>query len=349
MSNKTMVKNHLNPVYTGFKRRKARFITVTLALALLTLLLCWAMLYFGNTRYSLEEIIRVLMGEQIKGATFAIGTLRLPRMLAGLLAGMAFGMAGNTFQTMLRNPLASPDIIGITAGSGVAAVFCILVLKISGNLVSLAAVLSGLAVALLIYILSRRGSFSGGRLILIGIGIQAMLRALISYLLLKANQYDVPAALRWLSGSLNGMQMKDIPGLSLVVLAFGCFLVLLSQQLKILELGEHSAITLGVRTDRIRLLMVLSAVFLIAYATAVTGPIAFVAFLAGPIAGRLAGAGSANVIPAGLTGAALVLLADLVGQFAFGTRYPVGVITGILGSPYLLYLLIRMNRSGGTP
>lgn len=342
-----MTKNNQNNIKSGFYRRRFRVIAVTAVLALLTLILCWGMLYLGNTKYSLEVIIRVLLGEKIKGATFAIGTLRLPRMLCGLLAGMAFGMAGNTFQTMLRNPLASPDIIGVTSGSSVAAVFCILILNISGSFVSLSAVISGIAVAALIYLLSRGGSFSGGRLILIGIGVQAMLNAVISYLLLRANQYDVPAALRWLSGSLNGMQMKDIPGLLIVVVLFGCILILLSRQLKILELGEHSAITLGLKTDRARLLLIVSAVFLIAYATAVTGPIAFVAFLAGPIAGRLAGAGSANILPAGLTGAVLVLLADLIGQFAFDIRFPVGIITGILGAPYLLYLLIRMNRTGG--
>lgn len=340
-----MTNNNLNIVQLGFHKRRARFITVTVILAVITAILCSIMLYLGNTKYSPEIILRVLLGEEIKGATFAIETIRLPRMLAGLLAGMAFGMAGNTFQTMLRNPLASPDIIGVTSGSSVAAVFCILVLNVSGAVVSISAVVSGLSVAFLIYMLSRGGSFSGGRLILIGIGIQAMLNAAISYLLLRANQYDVPAAIRWLNGSLNGMQMKNIPGLFMVVLIFGCLLVLLSKMLKILELGEQSAITLGLRTDISRLLLVLSAVFLIAYATAVTGPIAFVAFLSGPIASKLAG--SSNTVTAGLTGAVLVLLADIIGQYAFDIRFPVGIITGILGAPYLIYLLIRMNRTGG--
>lgn len=342
-----MMKNNQNDVQLGFHKRKIRFIGVTIALFFLTMVLCASMLYLGNTTYSFDVILRVIVGEHIKGASFTIGTLRLPRMLAGLLAGMAFGMAGNTFQTMLRNPLASPDIIGITSGSSVAAVFCILILKVSGSIVSIASVVTGLLVALLIYVLSRGGSFSGGRLILIGIGVQAMLNAVISYLLLGANQYDVPAALRWLSGSLNGIQMKSIPGLAFAVLIFGCILVILGRQLKILELGDQSAITLGLKTDQTRIIMVLSAVFLIAYATAVTGPIAFVAFLTGPIASRLVGAGSSNVVPAGLTGAAMVLLADIIGQYAFDTRFPVGIITGILGAPYLIYLLIRMNRTGG--
>ena len=120
------------------------------------------------------------------------------------------------------------------------------------------------------------------------------------------------------------------------------------RHLRILELGEQSAITLGVRTDLVRLLLILSSVVLIACATAVTGPISFVAFLAGPIASKLVGMGTPNEFPAGLVGAVLVLGADLIGQLAFNTRFPVGVITGILGAPYLIILLIRMNQTGGS-
>jgi iron complex transport system permease protein len=337
-----------NSLIHGFHKRRMRYLTVTLVLCGISLLLSGLMLHLGNIRYPLDVIVRVLLGEEIKGATFAIETLRLPRMLAGLLAGMAFGIAGNTFQTMLKNPLASPDIIGVTSGSGVAAVFCILVLHVSGTIVFASAVIAGLFVSFLIYFLSGRGSFSGGRLIMIGIGIQAMLNATISFFLLKANQYDVPAALRWLSGSLNGVGMKDIPGLFFVVVLFGSLIALMGRYLKILELGDPSAITLGLNTDRTRLILVLCSVFLIAYATAITGPIAFVAFLAGPIAGRLVGTSFSNAIPAGFTGATLVLFADILGQFAFDTRFPVGIITGILGAPYLLYLLIRMNQRGGS-
>ena len=343
-----MTNNNLDIIKNGYQRRKRRCITVTAFLVVLTIVLAGIMLIFGNKQYPLTTVVRVLLGEDIQGASFAIGSLRLPRMLSGLLVGLAFGIAGNTFQTMLRNPLASPDIIGVTSGSSVAAVFCILILKISGNAVSVIAVISGLCVAALLYILSRGGSFSGGRLILIGIGIQAMLNAVISYLLLKANQYDVPAALRWLSGSLNGRKMDDIPGLFAIVAIFGCVIILLGNHLRVLELGEQSAISLGLRTDFVRLILVLASVFLIAFATAVTGPVAFVAFLAGPIAGKLVGAGASTAIPSGLVGASLVLLADIIGQFAFDTRFPVGIITGILGAPYLLFLLIRMNRTGGT-
>ncbi len=343
-----MINNNQNIIKCGYQKRRRRYITVSVLLVLLTIVLAGILLIFGNKQYSLSTVVKVLLGEDIKGASFAIGSLRLPRMLSGLFVGIAFGIAGNTFQTMLKNPLASPDIIGVTSGSSVAAVFCILILKISGNSVSIIAVISGLSVAALLYILSRGGSFSGGRLILIGIGIQAMLNAVISFLLLRANQYDVPAALRWLSGSLNGRKMDDIPGLFFIVVIFGTIIILLGNHLKVLELGEQSAISLGLRTDIVRLILVLSAVFLIAFATAVTGPVAFVAFLAGPIAGKLVGAGAPTAIPSGFVGASLVLAADIIGQFGFDTRFPVGIVTGILGAPYLLFLLIRMNRTGGT-
>ena len=343
-----MIETNFNLIREGYRRRRLRCVSVTLLLVLVALILCATALIVGNTIYPLDTVIKVLLGEQIKGATFAIGTIRLPRMLAGLLVGLAFGIAGSTFQTILRNPLASPDIIGVSSGSSVAAVFCILMLKVSGSIVSISAVIAGLSVAAIIYILSRGGSFSGGRLILIGIGVQAMLNAVISYMILKASEYDVPGALRWLSGSLNGIQMTKIPSLFFVVIIFGLLIFLFGRHLKILELGEQSAITLGVRTDVTRLLLILSAVFLIAFATAVTGPVAFTAFLAGPIAARLVGIGAPNELPSGLVGAILVLGADLIGQFAFDTRFPVGIITGILGAPYLLYLLIRMNKTGGS-
>lgn len=342
-----MIKKHKDNILKGHYARKRRWMLVTGLLLALTVLLGLVALLLGNTLYPINVILRVLMGEEIKGASFAINTIRLPRMLSGLLVGLAFGMAGSTFQTMLRNPLASPDIIGITSGSSVAAVFCILVLNVSGAVVSVSALISGLLVAILIYLLSKGGTFSGGRLILIGIGIQAMLGAAISYLMLRAPQHDVPAAMRWLSGNLNGIRMAQIPMLATVVIVFGTLLLLLGRYLKILELGEQFATTLGVRTDITRILLVLSAVVLIAFGTAVTGPISFVAFLSGPIATRMVGSGGSNQLPAGLIGASLVIGADLIGQYAFNTRFPVGVVTGILGAPYLLYLLIQMNRTGG--
>ncbi|MNW25384.1 Ferric enterobactin transport system permease protein FepG [compost metagenome] len=333
-------------ILAGRRQRRRRWIVVTSLLVLLACVLCGAMLMLGSTIYPVQDVIRVLGGEQVKGVSFAVNTIRLPRMLAGLLAGFAFGVAGYTFQTMLRNPLANPNVIGITSGSSAAAVFCIVVLHTSGAIVSLASVGAGLATVLFIYMLSRGKAFSIGRLILIGIAIQAMLDAFISYLMLVSAEQDVPAAVRWLTGSLNGSRMSQLPPLVITVAVFTPILIVLGRHLNMLELGEQAATSLGVDTDKTRITLIVSAVFMIAIATATTGPIAFVSFLAGPIAKRLVGVGFSNIIPAGLVGLNLVLASDLVGQFAFEHRFPVGIITGLLGAPYLIFLLIQMNRKG---
>lgn len=335
-------------IHAGRKRRRRRRITVAAILTAALAGLAVAALSLGNVIYPPSVVARVLAGEAIQGATFAIGTLRLPRLLAGLMIGMAFGLSGATFQSLLRNPLASPDIIGISSGASAAAVVCILVLRWSGPAVSAAAVLAGLTTAALIYILSRGGGFSGGRLILIGIGVGAMLQAVISYLLLRASQYDIPAALRWLSGSLNGVQLKSLVPLAIAIAVLAPPLLVFGKRLDYLELGNQKASSLGIRVNQTRLVLVLCAVALVAFATAIAGPIAFVAFLSGPIARRVSGGGSPALMTSALTGAALTLGADLLGQFAFGTRFPVGVVTGIIGAPYLLILLVRINRIGGS-
>jgi iron complex transport system permease protein len=335
-------------VKSGTRSRRFRWTLATSILAVIVAALSTASLVLGRTIYPLSDIIRVIAGENVEGASFAIGVLRIPRMFAGLLAGFAFGISGSTFQTMLRNQLASPDVVGVSSGASAAAVFCILVLRWSGTAVSVFAVGAGIASAAAIYLLSRSGGFAGGRLILIGIGVGTMMNAIVSYLLLRANQYDVPAAFRWLSGSLNGMRSADLPPLLLAVALFCPPVLLLGRELRVLELGDNTATTLGIDVNIIRLILIVCAVALAAFSTSVTGPIAFVAFLSGPIALRMVGTGRTAALPSGLVGAALVLASDLAGQFAFDTKFPVGVITGIIGAPYLMLLLIRINKSGGS-
>jgi iron complex transport system permease protein len=331
------------------RRRRARRRTLTItALAVLTVILFGAMLILGNTIYPLSDVVAVLLGQRVPGASFTVGSLRVPRALVGALAGIAFGVAGSTFQTMLRNPLASPDVIGITSGASAAAILSLVVLGWSGTATMGLALAAGIVTALVISLAARGGESTGGRLILIGIGVGAMLDAVVSYLLVRANVYDVPVAMRWLTGSLNGSRMEDVPPLALAVLVLVPLVLFLGRDLRALELGDASATALGVRVDRTRILLVVVAVALACFATATTGPIAFVAFLAGPIAARIVGPGSSVTVPAALTGAALVLGADLIGQFTFDTAFPVGVITGILGAPYLIYLLVRTSRRGAS-
>ncbi|WP_241387401.1 FecCD family ABC transporter permease [Rhodococcus sp. CH91] len=307
-----------------------------------------ANLMFGKTFYPPADVLRVVLGQDVAGATFTIGRLRLPRAVLAVVAGICFGLGGITFQTMLRNPLASPDIIGISSGASAAAAFAIIVLGLGGTGVSIFAIVAGLAVALLIYSLSYRGGVAGTRLILIGIGIAAMLDSVTSYLLSTAATWDLQETMRWLTGSLNGATWGATVPVVVALAVLGPVLLVQIRNLSMIQLGDDAAQALGVRVERTRLIAIVSAVGLIAFATAATGPIAFVAFLAGPIAARIVGRGTSLFVPAALVGALLVLVADFVGQYAFDTRYPVGVVTGALGAPYLVYLIIRSNRAGGS-
>lgn len=343
-----MKKQDISPsaITAGYLKRQRRYILTTGILLLLTLSLAAVMMLYGNTIYSPETVLRVLSGTDAGGAAFTIRTLRFPRMLTAILCGMAFGLSGNTFQQLLGNPLASPDIIGVTSGASVAAVFGILILKLDYGIVAVMAVFSGLLVSALIYFLSHKNGFSNTRLILTGIGMQAFLNSIISWMLLKASEYDVASALRWLSGSLNGVKMDTVPALAAVVFTAGLGILLLSRHLLILQLGEAHAVTLGIPVSITRLFLILLALVLTAFAASVTGPIASVAFLSGPIAARISGRGRSSMLAASLTGSILILISDLVGQFTLPSRYPVGVITGILGAPYLLFLLLRINHKG---
>lgn len=295
------------------------------------------------------DVLRVLTGEDVPGATFAVRDLRLPRAVLSILAGMSFGLGGAAFQTMLRNPLASPDIIGISSGASAAAVFAIVLLGWSGAAVSVFAVAAGLGVALAIYLLSWRGGVAGARLILVGIGISAMLDSVTAYVLSRAPTWTLQDALSWLTGSVNGADLAQAGPVFVSLCVFGGALLSRSRDLETMRLGDDAAAGLGVPLARTRALVVITAVGLVAVATAVAGPIAFVAFLSGPIATRVIGAGRSPLVPAALTGALLVLAADYAGQFLLPGRYPVGVVTGALGAPYLLYQIVRANRNGGGP
>ncbi|WP_231917701.1 FecCD family ABC transporter permease [Microbacterium pygmaeum] len=329
-------------------RRTRRWRSMVGILLLLILTVFAISLMVGQTFYPPADVLGVLLGQDVDGASFTVGRLRLPRAVLAIVAGFSFGLAGVTFQTMLRNPLASPDIIGISAGASAAAAFAIVILGLSGTAVSLFAIVSGLGVALLVYVLSYKGGAAGTRLILIGIGMAAMLDAAINYILSRAGQWDLQEALRWLTGSLNGTTWTQVVPALIAMMILGPLLLSRSRNLGALQLGDDTAAALGVRVERTRLVVIVAAVGLIAFATAAAGPIAFVAFLSGPIAARILGPNGSPMLPAGLIGALLVLVADFCGQYAFGTRFPVGVVTGVLGAPYLIYLIVRTNRAGGS-
>ncbi len=330
------------------RRRSLRWTLVVTILAVALLAMFCVSLMVGRTFYPPADVLAVLQGEDVPGATFTVGRLRLPRAVLGVVTGLSFGLAGVTFQTMLRNPLASPDVIGISAGASAAAAFAIVILGLDGPAVSVVAIVVCLAVALLIYLLSFRDGVVGTRLVLVGIGIAAMLHSVTAYVLDQAAQWDLQEAWRWLTGSLNGATWGDVVPVAVALLVLGPVLLGQGRNLGLMQLGDDTAGALGVRVEQTRLVAVVAAVGLIAFATSGAGPIAFVAFLSGPIAARIVGPNGSLLLPSALVGALLVTVADFCGQFLLETRYPVGVVTGVLGAPYLVYLIIRTHRAGGS-
>lgn len=322
---------------------------IAMAVLAVLLLLGFALtLMLGQSFVPPGDVVRVLMGEDVAGATFTVGRLRLPRAVLSIVAGLSFGLAGAAYQTMLRNTLASPDIIGISYGASAAAVVGIVFFSLGGTAVSTLAVVASLGVALVIYLLSFKGGVSGTRLILVGIGIAALLESVITYSLSLAGEWNLQEAMRWLAGSVNGASWARItPALAALPL-FGALLLGRARDLETLRMGDDAAAALGVNVPATRITVLVAATALIAFATAAAGPISFVAFLSGPIVARIVGRSGSLLVPAALLGALLVLVADYTGQFLLPSRYPVGVITGALGAPYLIYLIIRSNRSGAS-
>lgn len=355
------------------RTRDLRYFSVCALLTVAVFLAMWGVLTTGDIELTYGEVLRYLLGDPVDGAEFALGEMRLPRAIVGALSGLAFGMSGYASQTLLRNQLASPDIIGITFGASAAAVWAILVLNWSGMAVALLALPAGLLTAALIYLISSPGlptaivqrvvaaifsrgnarqvplstTVQGARLILIGIGVSAMLTSVIEYVQLKANAYDIAESLRWLSGSLSTSDWAHVPFVGIGFLVFATVLLWQSRQLMLITLGQETATGLGVNVGRATLVIILGFVGLSSVATAATGPIAFLPFLSGPIAALLVGRCDRSLlIPAALTGAFLVLAADLAGQTFFAYRLPVGVVTSLVGAPYMLMQLVRINRQG---
>jgi iron complex transport system permease protein len=264
-----------------------------------------------------------------------------------VLAGAALGLSGAIFQTLLRNPLASPDFIGVTAGASAAAVLALLVFGLRGYPVSVAAFVGALATAITIYVLSWQRGVTGYRLVLVGVAMTAMMTSVVSYGLTTAEIYDARDALVWLTGSLNAKSWATVTNLGVNLAVLFPLTLLSGRWLTALQVGDETARGLGVPVERGRLALLAVATGLAATATAAVGPVAFVAFVSGPIARRLAGEGGLALVPAALVGALVMTASDVVAQHAIpSVQFPVGVVTAVVGAPYLLWLLAINNRMG---
>jgi iron complex transport system permease protein len=289
-------------------------------------------------------------------AVYVILELRLPRAVGAIAVGAAFGLSGALVQRVVRNPLASPDIVGINAGAAAVAVLLIVIFSAGPHVVAIGALTGALTTAAAIYSLARRrGGVSGNRLVLTGIGVTAMLTSLTSYLLSTAGVYTAEHASIWLTGSLAGRTWDQIVPVLIALAVLLPVALALTAPLKILELGDDLATALGLRPEQTRATLLVTAVLLAAVATAAAGPIAFVALAAPQIARLLVR--EPALLPSTAMGAALLSLADLAARRILApTELPVGVLTTVLGAPLLIWLLraglagaARGGRRSGRP
>jgi len=337
----------LTRVVRARRRPMRRVCLVIAALAMAAVAAVLVRVLLGDYVVALTDLLPILRGEALPdapGAAFIVMEAKLPRALLGLLSGLAFGASGAMFQTTLRNPLASPDIIGISLGASAAAVIALTFLDAQGPWLPAAALVGAVVVGLLMYAVGRGTTLGGQRMVLVGIGVAALLSSVIQFVMTRTSIQDAQAALVWLTGSLARATWPVIGLLSVAVLVLAPLLAVCARWMQLAELGDDLSATLGAPAGRARLGLVV-AVALAAVATSATGPIAFVAFVAGPIARRLCG-GRPSLWAAALVGAVVVVLSDFAGDYLIpDVNLPVGVVTGALGAPLMLAVVVTAGRA----
>ncbi|KQR61842.1 iron ABC transporter permease [Frigoribacterium sp. Leaf172] len=315
----------------------------TLTLAGVALVVALVALGIGDYPLSPLEVVRALTGTDGFASTIVL-EWRLPRVLAALVFGAALGASGAIFQSLTRNPLGSPDVIGFSTGAYTGAIIVI----VSGASSSLGtaggALAGGLATALAVYLLAYRGGVPGLRLIIVGIGVTALLHSVNSWLLLRAQSEVALTASFWGAGSLALVGWSQLVPALVLLAVLTPLVVALSRPLRQLELGDDAARSHGLRAEGSRLALVVVGVALTAVVTASTGPIAFVALAAPQLARRLVRSAGVPLVAGAVTGAVLLLVADLVAQHIASSPVPVGLVTLVIGGVYLITLLVGESR-----
>lgn len=324
-------------------RAHRRTVLVNSALVLGVIVLGLVALAWGDYPLSIPQVVQALFTDQ-GFATKIVTEWRLPRVIAAIAFGAALGASGALFQTLTRNPLGSPDVIGFSTGAYTGAIISITVVG-SGVLSEMAGALAGgLLTAMIVYVLAWKGGVQGFRLIIVGIAVTAVLSSLNTYLLLRAQTEVAMTASLWGAGSISLVDWADVV-LALPFLAlFGVLAAVVVPGLRQLELGDDAAHAHGVRAEATRVTVLVAGVALVALVTAITGPIAFIALSAPQIARRLASGAGIPIAAAALTGSCLLLTADLIAQHIVPGSVPVGVVTVVLGGVYLIALLIQEAR-----
>lgn len=330
---------------------RPRVVVLTLAGVVAAALVLAIGVSIGSTLIPLGDVVKALVGLGDAAQELIVLQLRLPRVLAALLVGLCLGLAGALTQTFSRNPLATPDILGVTSGASAGAVLTIVIgggsyavgSSLLGFGIPVVATVAGLVTAAVVYGLSWRSGVDSYRLILIGIGATAVLGGLTSFLLVRAQITQAAAATQWLVGSLSGIAWPSVWPVLVALVVVTPVALVQSRALEVSRLGDEMTMSLGVALQRHRLIVIACAVVLAAAAVSASGPVEFVAFVAPQVARRLARTGRPPLIASALVGGVLVMIADAIGRAALPWQVPVGVITAIVGAPYLIWLLTRRS------
>ena len=336
----------LGRVSVRVHRRSA---VVVLGALVVLVALCVLSLTLGDYGLSVADSFRRLMGDggpsdDFLGVYF-VRSVRLPRMVAAVCVGCALGIAGAVFQTISGNPLGSPDIVGLSTGSATGALVAIIVLGSSPAVTGVGALVGGLASGIVIVACAGGVRVTGMRVVLVGIGCSAALRAVNSLLIVKAPLEAAQRAQLWSAGSLAGVTMARVLPLVVVLLAAACVLAWVSVPLGLVAMGDDVATGLGVRVRVVRIVAIVVAMVLVCAATAVAGPVSFVALSAPHVARRVSRSGGVGLAASAGVGGLIVLASDVVAQRIVAPHeLPVGVVTGVVGGIYLLALLVREVR-----
>jgi len=328
-------------------RLDVRAVTVVSLLLLTSLAASVVLIGTGDFPISAGDVVKTLAGNGDAGQEFIVNELRLPRVLVGLLVGASLGLGGALFQAVTRNPLGSPDVLGLSQGATAGALVMIVLFSGSAAQVTMGALVGGLATGIAIYLLAWKRGVHGYRLVLVGIGVSAIVTAVNGYLLTISDIVDATRAVVWMTGSLSGRDWDQVWPLLALCAVLVPLVLANGRGLRMMEMGDDVSNALGVRVERVRALLLVAAVLLTATATAAAGPVGFVALTAPQLARRLTRSPGPNLLPSLCMGAALLVTADWLSQRIFGAdQIPVGVVTGVLGGVYLLWLLVSERRAG---
>lgn len=300
---------------------------------------------FGKYTVAPLEVVKVLLGANTSFDRVVVLEWRMPRTVMALLVGAALGVSGAIFQALTRNPLGSPDIIGVNTGAYTGALIVIAGFGGGYYAVAAGALVGGLITALAVYLLAYRNGLAGYRLIVVGIALGAVLSSVNQWIVIKLDFHAAVTASVWQQGTLSGLSWVQVVPMTICLLAISVGLVALGPQLPILQLGDDAAGALGVHPERARLAYLVAAVALVALACAAAGPITFIALAAPQLARRLTASAGVGLMPSAAMGAVLLLGSDVIAQHLFGgNELPVGAVTVSLGGAYLIYLLVTQAR-----